>query len=187
MLANYIRYTSLMAQILFKLPDEMAEAFATAASARGGKSAVLRELIVYYIEQYTDEAVRVPPKTGPGARAIAIRLDPEELAILDSEAEAQGMTRHAWAARCLRTRLRQAPQFASDETRALAVIAGDLRRIGNNVNQIARALNVAVLDGKPLQMELAGVREARADIMDFAAAIRRIRQAKISYWIGDHE
>jgi hypothetical protein len=176
-----------MKQILIKAPDDLAAAFDKAASARGGKSAVLRELMAYYIEQYTPDSLPIPPKVGPQAKGILVRLDPEELSVLDSEAEAQGMTRHAWAARSLRARLRQAPQFASDETRALAVIAGDLRRIGNNVNQIARALNVALLDGKPLQMELAGVREAHADIMEFAAAVRRIRQAKISYWIGDHE
>jgi hypothetical protein len=147
----------------------------------------LRDLIDLYLSEITPAAAEQPAlkKLGRGAATVAIRLDADEIATLDREAERQGMTRHGWATKSLRSRLRDAPQFNADEAKALALIAGDLRRIGTNVNQIARAMNIAMETGEFTGLEIDGVHEAHAEIMEFAAAVRAIRQSRLTYWVGD--
>ena len=65
---------------------------------------------------------------------------------------------------------------------ALAAIQGDLRRIGVNANQIARALNTAVLEGKVLDLELAYLNDLRAEIRAHMLALREAFEGNLAYW-----
>jgi hypothetical protein len=176
-----------MTRIGFDIPEEKAKEFAEAASKRGGKSAVMRQLIELFLAEFKPAEISGGglSKLGRGAAKVAIRLEADEVERLDREAESKGMTRNGWAARYLRSRLRGAPQFTADEAKGLALIAGELRRIGTNVNQIARAMNVAKETGEFTDHEIAEVTDAHREIMEFAAAVRAIRSGRLNYWVGE--
>ena len=64
-----------------------------------------------------------------------------------AEAAAVGLSRTQWSVALIRRRLRDRPQFSRPEALALIEVRRELRRIGVNINQIARALNTAVMEG----------------------------------------
>ncbi len=58
----------------------------------------------------------------------------------------------------------------------------ELRRIGVNVNQIARALNTAVMEGKVLDLELAYLDDLRAEIRAHMLALQEAFAGNLAYW-----
>ena len=65
---------------------------------------------------------------------------------------------------------------------ALGNPAFELRRIGVNVNQIARALNNAVMDGVVLDLELAQLGAFQAEIAAWVDALGEAFEGNLAYW-----
>ncbi|MBN9320506.1 MAG: plasmid mobilization relaxosome protein MobC [Caulobacterales bacterium] len=82
----------------------------------------------------------------------------------------------------VRSRLRGRPTLAKPDTAAVTAIQGELRRIGVNINQIARALNVAVLEGRVLEVELTYLDELRREMRAHLRSLRDALLGVISYW-----
>lgn len=169
-----------MAIINVRVSEEMVARFDGWAAQRGGRSAALRRLI--------DRASRTREVAPPPAQRIArpmkltVRLSAADSRGLDAAAAEIGLTRSAWAAALIRRRLTNRPTFSPAEGLALAAIQGDLRRIGVNANQIARALNTAVLEGKVLDLELAYLDDLRAEIRGHMRALREAFEGNLAYW-----
>ncbi len=170
-----------MANFNVRVPDEMVARFDAWASARGGRSPAVRHLI--------DRACRAGPATppAPGGRTsrsvkLTVRLSAADSRSLDAAAAEMGLTRNAWAAALIRRRLTGRPTFGAAEGLALAAIQAELRRIGVNANQIARALNTAVMEGKVLDLELAYLDELRAEIRAHMLALREAFEGNLGYW-----
>ncbi len=169
-----------MAVLNLRLPDDLADRFAVVAAGEGGRSALLRRLI--------GEAVADVPaglESAPGLRSagrVTVRLSVPELSALDREAAAMSLSRARWLAALVRRRLLGKPTFARGDTVALMAIQGELRRVGVNVNQIARALNTAVMEGRVLDSELAWVRELRAEIRDHIGGLHEAFAGNLAYW-----
>jgi hypothetical protein len=170
-----------MAIINVRVPDEMVARFDGWAAERGGRSAALRRLI--------DRAASAG-EVVPLAHAqrlvrpmkLTVRLSATDSRSLDAAAAEMGLTRSAWAAALIRRRLISRPTFGQSNGLALAAIQGDLRRIGVNANQIARALNTAVLEGKVLELELAYLDDLRAEIRCHMRALREAFEGNLAYW-----
>ncbi|HEX6858804.1 MAG TPA: plasmid mobilization relaxosome protein MobC [Caulobacteraceae bacterium] len=167
-----------MAIINVRVPDEMVARFDGWAAERGGRSAALRRLI--------DRACPAAPPT-PAQRIarpmkLTVRLSPTDSYGLHAAAAEMGLTRSAWAAALIRRRLTHRPTFSQSDGLALAAIQSDLRRIGVNANQIARALNTAVLEGKVLDLELAYLDDLRAEIRGHMHALREALEGNLAYW-----
>ncbi len=169
-----------MAVINLRLPDELADRFAEVAAFEGGRAVLLRRLI--------GEAVDAAPSGSSGgalhrsAGRVTVRLTAPEFAALDREAAAMGLSRARWVAALVRRRLLGKPTFARAEAMTLMTIQGELRRVGVNVNQIARALNTAVMEGRVLDSELAWTRSLRAEIRDHIAGLRDAFDGNLTYW-----
>ena len=170
-----------MANFNVRVPDDLAARFDTWAGAHGGRSPALRHLI--------DRASRgVPAATRPAARLghrpvkLTVRLGAPDARGLDAVAADMGLTPNAWAAALIRRRLTGRPTFSPAEALSLAAIQTELRRIGVNANQIARALNTAVLEGKVLELELAYLDDLRAEIRGHMAALREAFEGNLAYW-----
>jgi hypothetical protein len=58
----------------------------------------------------------------------------------------------------------------------------ELRRIGVNINQIARALNTAVMEGKVLELELSYLDDLRAEIRSHVRDLRDAVSGNLTYW-----
>ena len=68
------------------------------------------------------------------------------------------------------------------ETIALLAIQGEVRRIGVNVNQIARALNTAVVEGKVLDLESAYLDALRTELRAHMFTLREAFEGNLAYW-----
>jgi hypothetical protein len=82
----------------------------------------------------------------------------------------------------VRARLHERPTFSKDQALGVLAVQGELRRIGVNVNQIARALNTAVLEGKVLDLEVASLADFRLEIRGHLAALRDAFEGNLGYW-----
>jgi hypothetical protein len=163
-----------------RVADDLALRFDAAAADLGGRSALLRRLIAAtaVADPSGPEAARGPRR----AARIMVRLAGPEAAAVDAEAAAFGLSRAGWVAALVRRRVRGAPTFARSEALLLNAVQGELRRIGINVNQIARALNTAVLEGRVLDLELASLEAFRAEIRGHLLGVREAFEGNLAYW-----
>lgn len=122
----------------------LAERFAAMArQSDGGTSAALRRIIT--------EAVEGKPPTAPkGAGAssqVSVRLKTDERRALALVARERGTTPANWIRSLALVHLTRKPAWNESELEDLRRLAYEVAAIGSNVNQIARALNVAVQSG----------------------------------------
>ncbi|THD57461.1 plasmid mobilization relaxosome protein MobC [Phenylobacterium sp.] len=167
-----------------RVPDDLGARFDAWAGARGGRSPALRQLI--------GEACHRPASRGsaPGRLAarpakLTVRLTAADARGLGAAAAEMGLTPNAWVAALARRRLHEGPTFPADQALAVLAIQAELRRIGVNINQIARALNTAVMEGKALDLEVASLAAFRAEIREHLRALREAFDGNLAYWQAD--
>jgi hypothetical protein len=137
-----------VAVLSVRVPDDVAARF-DAAAAPAGRSALLRRLV--------DDAVSRFPGVAPelavrrDALRVMVRLAPPEATHVTAEAAAMGLPRSSWVAALVRSHSRGGPTFSRTAELSLMGVRSEIRRIGVNVNQIARALNTAVIEGRVLE------------------------------------
>lgn len=161
------------------VPVELAEKFrACARSTTGGASAELRSLITKAVEGREPP----PPSGGAAGHLVMVRLrDAERLALIEA-ARARGTTPANWLRSLAIAHLGKRPQWNPAEIEALRELFGEVRRIGNNVNQIAYVLNVAAQTGEypPYQGEAA--REATELLRAEMRRIVAVMTGNFDYW-----
>jgi hypothetical protein len=167
-----------MADFKLRLSDDLASQFDAWAGLRGGRSPALRSLIE---TACAGSASRGQP-LGHRPAKLTVRLTEEDAIGLATAAAETGLTPNAWAAAVLRFRLRGRPTFARDDELALLAIFGELRRIGVNINQIARAPNAGVIEGKVLNLELTYLDELRADLRFHVSCLQEAFAGNLAYW-----
>ena len=170
-----------MALFNVRLDDQLAVRFDVWADDRGGRSAALRHVI-------RDACARIEPSGRRPLDAparplkLTVRLSLEEAADLRLQAAPVGLTPNAWAGAALRYRLQGRPTFPRDQTLHLIAIQAELRRIGVNVNQVARAVNTAVLAGQVLDLELAYLEDLSRELRAHLVALREAFEGNLVYW-----
>ncbi|HEY1926616.1 MAG TPA: plasmid mobilization relaxosome protein MobC [Caulobacteraceae bacterium] len=173
-----------MADFKLRLSDDLAARFDGWAAERGGRSPALRHLI----EQAIGAGARScqgPGRLGSRPMKLTVRLAAADGRGLDAAAAEMGLTRNAWAAALIRRRLHARPTFRRPDELSLLAMQAELRRIGVNVNQIARALNTAVMEGKVLDLELAYLDDLRAEIRAHMLALHEALEGNLAYWQVD--
>ncbi len=92
-----------MDRFTLRLPADLARRFDAAAAGQGGRSRLLRRLM----ERAAEAPFPVPPDAPTAARAgkLTLRLDAEDLALLEAEAGRLGLSRTQWAVSLIRRRL----------------------------------------------------------------------------------
>lgn len=169
-----------MAMFTVRVPDEIAEGFDAAAARHGGRSAALRRLIASAAGPASRPALETP---GLRTTRLMVRLAPNDAAGVDREAAAMGLRRAAWVAALVRRRVRGRPTFSRSDELSLIAIQTELRRIGVNVNQIARALNTAVMEGGVLDLEIAQLAAFAAEIRDHLGGLDEVFAGNLAYWL----
>ena len=81
-----------------------------------------------------------------------------------------------------RLRLSRPEDHQAPAALALIEVRRELRRIGVNINQIARALNTAVMDGMVLDLELAQLGAFQAEISAWVEALGEAFEGNLAYW-----
>jgi hypothetical protein len=126
--------------------------------------------------------------SGPLSRRptkLTVRLTAADSLGLQAAAAELGLTPNAWAAALIRNRLHGKPRFAPESQVALISIQAEYRRIGVNVNQVARALNTAVLEGKVVELELAYLEDLRTELHAHMSTLRAAFEGNQTYWSVD--
>jgi hypothetical protein len=169
-----------MDRFTLRLPSGLARRFDAAAARRGGRSRFLREVM----EAAAQPPLPELPEAAPSVRSgkLTLRLCEEDLALLEAEATATGLSRTQWTTALIRRRLHHRPQLSRPEALAFIEVQRELRRIGVNVNQIARALNTAVLEGKVLNLEVAQLEAFAAEIRGHLVGVRDAFEGNLAYW-----
>lgn len=110
----------------------------------GGASAALRRLVHQAVE-----GREPPPPRGVGVgHQVNVRFQPAEREALALAARARSVSPANWVRSLALVHLAREPQWNAAEVEELRALFGELRRVGSNVNQIARAANEAVLAGE---------------------------------------
>ena len=172
--------TAPMDRFTVRLPADLARRFDAAAGRQGGRSRLLRRLIEGASDAAVPEGLPAAP-AGVGAK-LTLRLRTSDLAALEAEADRCGLSRTRWTTALIRRRLHDRPQPAPAEAQALIEARRELRRIGVNINQIARALNTAVLEGVVLRVELIQLAAFADEIRGYSGAIDEALRANLDYW-----
>jgi hypothetical protein len=166
-----------------RISDETAAAFDAAAAAVGGRSALLRRLV--------QDQIGAPPVQSAAASAVRsaarlmVRLAAPEASHVTAHASAMGLRRAGWVAALVRRHAFGRPTFDRVQETALLAIRGEIRRIGVNLNQIARAMNTAVIEGRVLALELQSVEDLRRELRGHMAALREAFAGNLTYWETD--
>jgi hypothetical protein len=169
-----------MDRITLRLPPDLVRRFDAAAAGQGGRSRLLRQLMEAVAQAPLPAAEPAPPKAATGK--LTLRLPATDLAALEAEAHALGLSRTQWTVALIRRRLHGRPQLSRPEAIAFIDVRRELRRIGVNVNQIARALNVAVLEGSVLDLELAQLGAFQVEIAAHLDGLRDAFAGNLAYW-----
>jgi hypothetical protein len=170
-----------MALISLRVSDEIAAEFSVLAATQGGKSALLRRLIA---EALAAPAPRILALPVGRPEKVTVRFRESEMRQLTEVSHQRGMTRTGWIVALVRSRLGSPVQHSSDEHDALRAIMRELNRIGGNINQIARAANTSVLQGRAVDPDLSAIREAKLVIETALAQLRNALASNADYWDG---
>ena len=173
-----------MANFNVRVPDEMAVRFDAWAAAEGGRSPALRHLIDRASASQPGRAA-TPGRLPKRPAKLTVRLAADDAKGLGDAAAEMGLTPNAWIAALVRRRLRGQPTFQRSEEVAVIAMQAELRRIGVNVNQIARALNTAVLEGKVLDLEVAYLDDLRTELRVHMSTLREAFAGNLAYWQSD--
>jgi hypothetical protein len=171
-----------MADFKLRLSDDLAVRFDAWAGTHGGRSPALRRLIDQACAT-SGPASDGASRLGPRPVKLTVRLTAADSRGLGAAAAETGLTPNAWAAAVIRRRLHGRPTFLRPDIMSLIAIQTELRRVGVNVNQIARALNTAVVEGGGvLDLELAYLDDLRAEIRSHMAGLREAFAGNLAYW-----
>ena len=172
-----------MDRLTLRLPPDLARRFDAAAAGRGGRSRFLRSLMEAAAQAPVPEAPDRPP--GGGAGKLTLRLGADDLALVEAVAAGVGLSRTQWCVALIRRRLYGSPQFSPPDAIVLIEVQRELRRIGVNVNQIARALNTAVMEGQVLDLETAQLAAFTEEIRRHLLGLRDAFEGNLAYWASE--
>lgn len=160
------------------VPAETAAAFKAWARTHGSASAALRRIVA---DAVGAAAPAAPAGVGRGAQ-VSVRFKPEERLLLDAAARAHGTGPATWLRALAVVHLARRPQWSPAEAEALREVARELRAIGNNANQIARALNVAVETGEYAPEQGTAAREAAEAVRVEMRRVVAALTGNFDYW-----
>lgn len=169
------------------LPPELAAIFDQKAASHGGTSRVLRRLIDDFllVEGGGAACVAARDKHQAAGLKVTLRLKPDLLAALDDAAAERGVPRATWMKAVVAARLLGRPELSGGEATAYRLAHGELRRIGVNLNQIARAAHTAALEGTPTTIDLNTINAATKEIREIGQTVSDAFRGNLSYWKGE--
>jgi len=150
----------------------------------GGASAALRRLVAEAVSEAAGlhgARLRGPRGVGRG-KQVSVRFRDDERAALAAAAKSAGMTPANWVRSLALVHLAGKPQWNPAELEALRALFRELNAIGNNINQIARALNVAVQSGVYPPHQGRAAKEAAELIRTEMRRVVAVMTGNFDYW-----
>lgn len=147
-----------------------------------GKRALLREIIHQYLLKPRKYPAVVPDASNCESEHLSVRLPMFLADVVRERAAYWGMSASRWKASLIQAHLMREPVLSEAQIQALRDSNLELRAIGRNLNQIARALNARPEETERVKLE---VIEALADIINshVATAVQLIRHSQNDWGI----
>ena len=160
------------------VPAEVATKFkALARATQGGASAELRRLVTEAVDGQA-----CPPPAGAAGHKVMVRLKGAERTAVLEAARSRATTPANWLRSLALAHLSRQPQWNDQELQALREVFAEVRRIGNNINQIARALNVAAHTGEQPPGQGEAARDAVRELSRELKRVGGVVAANLQYW-----
>jgi len=168
------------------VPPETKQALKQAALVKFGKanaSLMVRSLIAQHLEARTSQAVK--PLTDSEASdtvRVELRLPRVALEKITRQAENCLTPRNHYLAGVLLAHIGQ-PQLRGDEIEILRRSNYELSKVGNNLNQIAKAFNILVNGGSGKMPEIGKkLASLKREISEHTGYVLQVLDAGSAYW-----
>jgi hypothetical protein len=167
------------------VPREMKERFAELARLQGkSESALLKSMVEAMIANSMPPADPIlVPESAPSSR-LSVRLRDDDLLILRDRAQARGMPAATYVSFLVRSHLRRLAPLPDAELQAFKGAIGELKAIGRNLNQIARATYEGKVIGGASVGELRALLNVCTKLWDGTKNVVRVN---LESWEAGHD
>lgn len=171
------------ATLTIRLDADALAAFDSFAVARGGRSAVLRQMIEQTVRQSAGRPLIDRPE-GAARNRISVRFTDAEIAVIARRAAQRSTDRAGWIKALVRRHLALKSRVDDALLNELAPIRMQLLRIGRNLNQAMKAANLRMMeDGdKQIGNDLRRIADMRMEISEQVTAVGDALRGDASYW-----
>lgn len=153
------------------------------AVGRGGRSAVLRQMIEQTVREIADRPFIDRPE-GAAHNRVSLRFTDVEIAVIAHRASQRSTDRAGWIKALVRRHLALKSRVDDGLIAELAPIRMQLLRIGRNLNQAMKAANASMLEtgDKQIEPELRRIADMRMEISEQVTAVGDAMRGDASYW-----
>ena len=172
-----------MTRLIARIDATTLTAFDAYAQGRGGRSALLRNLIAQAAEANADRP-HFKPSEGAASNRISLRFTDTEFAVIAHRASQRSTDRSRWIKALVRRHIGLKGRVDDGLLAELAPIRMQLLRIGRNLNQAMKAANASMLESgdKQIEPELQRIADMRMEISEQIAAVGDAMRGDASYW-----
>ena len=162
--------------------DALAE-FDSFAVGRGGRSALVRQMIEQTLLESTDRP-HIDRPEGAARNRVSLRFTDVEIAVIAYRASQRSTDRSGWIKALVRRHIGLKSRVDDGLLAELAPIRMQLLRIGRNLNQAMKAANAAMLEtgDKQIEPELRRIADMRMEISEQVTAVGEAMRGDASYW-----
>lgn len=171
------------ATLTIRLDADALAAFDSFAVGRGGRSAVLRQMIEQTVREIADRPFIDRPD-GVARNRVSLRFTDVEIAVIEVRAAQRSTDRAGWIKALVRRHLALKSRVDDGLLAELAPIRMQLLRIGRNLNQAMKAANASMLEtgDKQIEPELRRIADMRMEISEQVTAVGEAMRGDASYW-----
>nr|WP_285292840.1 plasmid mobilization relaxosome protein MobC [Aureimonas altamirensis] len=92
-----------------------------------------------------------------------------------------------WLRSVVRVRLGGGTQYSAEELHQLRALTVQVRKVGVNLNQIARSVNEARLERSSFTVDAKALEKARAEVERAIGVLHTMAQGNVRSWEGDSD
>jgi len=171
------------AMLSIRLDRSALAALDSFAVGRGGRSAIMRQMIEQILEENSGRPL-IEPSEGPSCNRVSLRFTDAEIAVIEYRASQRSTNRAGWIKALVRRHLALKSRVDDGLLNELAPIRMQLLRIGRNLNQAMKAANLRMMDDgdKKIENDLRRIADMRMEIAEQIAAVGDAMHGEASYW-----
>lgn len=153
------------------------------AVGRGGRSAIMRQMIEQMLEEKSGRPL-IEPANGASCNRVSLRFTDIEIAVIEYRASQRSTNRAEWIKALVRRHLSLKSRVDDGLLNELAPIRMQLLRIGRNLNQAMKAANLRMMDDgdKKIENDLRRIADMRVEISEQIAAVGDAMHGDVGYW-----
>jgi hypothetical protein len=171
------------ATLTIRLAADALAALDSLAVGRGGRGAMLRQMIEQTLPK-RDGGPFIDRPDGVARNRVSLRFTDVEIAVIEVRAAQRSTDRAGWIKALVRRHLALKSRVDDGLLAELAPIRMQLLRIGRNLNQAMKAANASMLEtgDKQIEPELQRIADMRMEISEQVTAVGDAMRGDAGYW-----